>query len=294
MIISIGEILFDKFPDYSRIGGAPFNFAYHLHKLGQPVIFVSRVGSDNDGWAILDFLKKKYFPDDHIQLDDKYPTGYVDIQFVDDGEHEFNIIRNVAYDNLDSPIELKDHKPDLIYFGTLIQRTSNGLSTLNKTLQMLPEDSKSLCDINLRPDCYNGKTIENSLRNCDILKLNESELEEINQLFIGKSDTDDIVFSLMNTYSIDIVSLTLGETGSRLYRNGDVFVFDIENGVLIADTVGAGDAYAAILAIGYLKKWSPEKILQLASEFAADICQISGAIPEDDEFYKKYLNRLGE
>ena len=54
---------------------------------------------------------------------------------------------------------------------------------------------------------------------------------------------------------------------------------------VVRDTVGAGDAYAAVLAGGLLKKWEPEKILKTASRFAGRICGIDGAIPANRSFY---------
>jgi len=62
----------------------------------------------------------------------------------------------------------------------------------------------------------------------------------------------------------------------------------VEKQTEVADTVGAGDAYTAILAIGYLREWEPEKILEQASTFAGGICQIKGAIPADEYFYENY------
>ena len=61
MILVLGEILFDLFPGNKKLGGAPFNFAFHLKKLGFPVRFVSRVGKDGLGREILDFLKQHKF-----------------------------------------------------------------------------------------------------------------------------------------------------------------------------------------------------------------------------------------
>ncbi|RZB32094.1 MAG: hypothetical protein SRB1_01713 [Desulfobacteraceae bacterium Eth-SRB1] len=49
MILAIGEILYDIFPEYKRLGGAPFDFAFHLKNLGMPVCFVSRIGNDLEG-----------------------------------------------------------------------------------------------------------------------------------------------------------------------------------------------------------------------------------------------------
>jgi len=52
MILVIGEILFDQFPDYRKLGGTPFNFAFHLVQFGLPVRFISRVGADQPGEEI--------------------------------------------------------------------------------------------------------------------------------------------------------------------------------------------------------------------------------------------------
>ena len=48
-----GEVLFDCFPDGSRVlGGAPFNVAWHLQALGLEPLFLSRVGRDAAGREI--------------------------------------------------------------------------------------------------------------------------------------------------------------------------------------------------------------------------------------------------
>ena len=39
----------------------------------------------------------------------------------------------------------------------------------------------------------------------------------------------------------------------------------------------AGDAYSAILCLGYLHGWAIEKINKLATRFAAEICTVDGA-----------------
>ena len=69
------------------------------------------------------------------------------------------------------------------------------------------------------------------------------------------------------------------------------YTFKSENCNDIVDTVGAGDAYAAILTTGYLLHWEPEKILTIATEFSRRICKIPGAIPSSLDFYDDF--RLG-
>ena len=38
--------------------------------------------------------------------------------------------------------------------------------------------------------------------------------------------------------------------------------------------MGAGDAYAAVLAIGHLKKWHPKDIIDRATEFTCRVCEM--------------------
>ena len=45
-IISIGEVLWDLFPDGERFGGAPANFACHAALQGAEVAMISAVGND--------------------------------------------------------------------------------------------------------------------------------------------------------------------------------------------------------------------------------------------------------
>ena len=48
--VVFGEVLFDIFPDGSRVlGGAPFNVAWHLQAFGCAPLFVSRIGEDENG-----------------------------------------------------------------------------------------------------------------------------------------------------------------------------------------------------------------------------------------------------
>ena len=334
MIIVPGEILLDVFPNYRRIGGAPFNFAYHLHHFGLPVRFVSRVGRDADGEYIRSRLKTLNFDDRFIQTDAVHPTGRVNVVMEDDGSHRFEILPDTAYDHIvlddmfpDTPkndksaqygrkekpgggggsgdtgdtgnagtnvwsAENEDFKPpaEMIYFGTLVQRTPESYSRVRKFLAGRPASTTTFCDINLRPVTYPDGVITSSLEQADILKLNDQELFFLQDLFNQQhQETDAFATWLMNNFEIEWIALTRGEKGSRLYTRGGIQKTVGVKSANVVDTVGAGDAYAAVLAFGYLRQWPIEKILSAASAFAADICGISGAVPEDAEFYKSFL-----
>jgi fructokinase len=85
VILVIGEILFDAFPNYRRLGGAPFNFAYHLKNFGFNVRFISRKGMDDAGQEILHKLEWARFNLDDIRVDDVHPTGSINVRLNDSG-----------------------------------------------------------------------------------------------------------------------------------------------------------------------------------------------------------------
>ena len=291
-IVSIGEILFDCFQDQKVIGGAPFNFFYHIYKLTNNAEFISSLGNDEDGKSIINFFKKNRISTNYIQIDEKHPTGLVNIKVGKDGNPTFAIIPNCAYDfiELTSTIkELIESDTTLLYFGTLAQR--NDVS--RKTIQsLLNKNIKYFYDINLRANYYSREILAESLKKVNVLKLNIDELKIVSELFLSRSfELQSSAVELRRKFDIDLLSVTLGEGGALLI---DKFGMD-ENKYLakeVVDTVGAGDAYSAILCLGYLNKLPIKRINFLANKFASYICSIRGAIPQSDEVYKSFKEEL--
>jgi fructokinase len=287
----IGEILFDVFPNYRRLGGAPFNFAYHLKNFGFNVRFVSKIGMDDAGKEILHKLELARFNLDDIQLDEDHPTGSVNVQLDKSGAPQFDIISEVAYDYIEFIPEYHSNlinDAQIIYFGSLVQRSEAGCKNLQAFISRNSSEILNFYDINLRPGCYNNAIIEKSLLKTDILKLNTDELGKLKKMLSLKINNDEFVYHLMETHSIHTVSLTKGELGSELFTNQGCFSSEPAEAIRVVDSVGAGDAYAAMLVAGLLKKWQPEKILDRASLFASRICEIKGAIPDSASFYEPF------
>ncbi|MBF0225122.1 MAG: hypothetical protein HQK76_06675 [Desulfobacterales bacterium] len=289
-ILSVGEILFDVYPNYKRLGGAPFNFYFHVNRLGVDSVFISRIGNDVNGKEINNFFDKKGLERKYLQIDDTYPTGYVNIELNEKGIPTFHIVENVAYDYVDFDNKIKLLFSDnlkLIYYGTLIQRTQKGYYSLKTILEYKSPNTKCLYDVNLRPSCYNEDSIKFSLKFCDILKINEDELNIISEIFC--LSRTDITKFLIQEFGIEIICITRGEKGSSIITENDMYNIGLNTETEIIDTVGAGDAYASILAFGYLNGWPYDTLITKASEFASKICGIKGAIPIDNSFYNNYL-----
>ncbi|MGD2038653.1 MAG: carbohydrate kinase [Desulfobacterales bacterium] len=296
MVLVIGEILFDVFPDYRRLGGAPFNFAYHLKNFGFDVRFISRIGMDDAGKEILHRLELAGFNLDDMQIDDVHPTGSVKVKLDKSGGPQFDIISEVAYDYIEFIPEYHANlinESRIIYFGSLVQRTEAGCKNLQAFISHNASKKHNFYDINLRPGCYNTDIIEKSLSKTDILKLSTGELEKLMQMRSFKMKTEQFVHYLMEAHSIQTVSLTKGEQGSDLFTNHGSFSADSADVIKVVDSVGAGDAYTAMLAAGMLKNWPPQVILERASLFASRICEIKGAIPESSSFYEPFKPLFG-
>ena len=296
MIISIGEILFDIFPTYRRLGGAPFNFAFHLKKLGLTTRFISRVGDDADGRNIISALKSFGFDPDDIQIDPQHPTGRVVVQLSPKGVPEFDIRPNAAYDHIDVTSRLEGHvnKGGLLYFGSLIQRGDQGFRVIQQILESRPPQLKCFYDINLRPGGYSPKVIRESLNHADVLKLNEDELKVVNTLLGNRNGTEKSIDDLRHRYRIEMVALTRGAKGSTLFTDDgrtDAQTPPVEH---LVDTVGAGDAFAAVLAAGYLNGLPPGRNLEAAALLASRLCGVEGAIPVKDDIYSDVIRLIGD
>ena len=284
-ITAIGEILFDVYPNKKILGGAPMNFLYHIFKLIGQGNIVSRVGRDVLGKKIRSFLFNNNIPTKFIQKDQLHPTGIATVKFDNINQPLFIIDTDRAYDYIELTPELErivKEETECFYFGTLAQR--NEVS--RKTIQSLfNKGAKYFYDLNIRENFFNKEVIEQSLKAADVMKANLDELRLLNGLFLTeKFEMNKASEEIIKKFNIGIAAVTLGSEGSVLFKDGEHDYYKPEP-VETVDSVGAGDAFASILCIGYLEKWSLKKINRLANNFASEICKIKGALPENDVIY---------
>ncbi|MGK9369438.1 carbohydrate kinase family protein [Melioribacter sp. Ez-97] len=293
-ITAFGEILYDVYPDGKRLGGAPFNFIYHVWKLSGKGILISSVGDDENGKEILNFLKSAGFNTDYIYIDKEHPTGTVNVELDANGIPRFTISPECSYDFLRLEANAKkllEDETDLLYFGTLAQRSSASRNTLEEIFKI--GSLKFFCDLNLRHDFFSKPLVEKSLEVSDVIKLNEEELLKVKSMFGYKGTEKDVIELLSREFDIDLICVTKGAEGALIFDGKDFDNYK-SSPRKVVDTVGAGDAFSAILCIGYLKRIDIGKINRIANDFAADICGIEGAIPAGDQLYNKYRNKITE
>ena len=182
-VVGLGEILFDVFPTGSKLGGAPANFAHHAGQHGLHSVAVSAVGNDMLGDEAVRLLNDKDLH--HLLPVVDYPTGTVQVSLDKDGVPTYDIKQGVAWDNIpftEETLEVAENAA-AVCWGSLAQRSEKSRNTIYEFLDHTPEDCLKIFDINLRQNFYTKEIICESLRRCNILKINDEELVTIGRLF---------------------------------------------------------------------------------------------------------------
>ncbi|KAF0142931.1 MAG: fructokinase [Stygiobacter sp.] len=287
-ITAFGEILWDVYPDEKRLGGAPFNFIYHIWKILGRANFISSVGNDENGKEIFYYLNSMGFNTKNIIVDKEHPTGTVQVVLDDNKAPCFTPTYNCCYDFVKLDEQMRKmilQEAALIYFGTFSARSEITRETLFSLLNH--PNKKYFCDLNLRHDLFTKNLIERALLSVNVLKINDAELFKLKELFNLLTSDNEACFFLLNKFDIDLIGLTLGERGAFLFNKNESDYYISESAQII-DTLGAGDAFAAILCLGYLQQLPLTQLNQLANEFALEICKVNGALPHDNSIYQKY------
>ena len=289
-IVGIGEALWDMLPEGRKIGGAPANFTFHVSQFGLDAVAVSAVGDDELGVEI-----RQRFDEKELQTllaTVPQPTGTVKVTLDAKGIPQYEICQGVAWDNIPftSELETLARNTIAVCFGTLAQRSDVSRKTIESFLSAMPKDGIKICDINLRGTFYNKQVIEDSMRACDILKINDEEIDTISRLLGTEFPTQRMAaLNLMSRYDIDILILTCGTKGSYIYCLDGTESFLATPKVKVADTVGAGDSFTGAFIAALLCGKEIKKAHALAVEVAAYVCTQNGAMPE---LPKSIINKL--
>jgi fructokinase len=288
-VIGIGEILWDVFPERKILGGAPANFAYHVSQFGLNSYAVSAIGNDLLGKEILDSLAEKQL--NFLIENVEFPTGTVQVTLDEKGVPQYEICENVAWDNIPFTQQSEELARicDAACFGSLAQRNAVSRAVIRKFLELVPDSALKIFDINLRQHFYAKEIIENSLKYCNILKINDDEVAVVAKLFDWQELSEEAVCKkILDYYSLKMVILTKGAIGSYVLTPDATSYMDTPK-VHVADTVGAGDSFTGAFVAALLNGESVRNAHKLAVEVSAYVCTQHGAMPKlPDAFVELY------
>ncbi len=274
--VSFGEILWDVYPEYKKLGGAPFNVAAHLNVLGEEVQIISRIGMGAKGKEILERVDKLGISQEYIQHDKDFHSGFVRVTLDDAGSPSYEIVHPVAWDKIQLTSELKQlaKYSKAFIFGSLIARDAVSRQTL---FDLLSVSEFNVFDVNLRQHYYSLELIEALFEKTHLLKMSDSELDWlVNQ---WQMEIPDAMARLIEKYPIKQVVLTKGANGASSFKE---YKITDSPGYSITpkDSVGSGDAFLAAFLHKYFSRATTRECLQFACKMGALITTKEGAIPD--------------
>ena len=278
-IVAFGELLWDILPSGKILGGAPANFIFRINSFGDQGALLSKVGNDKAGKDIREALKNLGVSAENIQTDYEFPTGSVKVKIDEQGNADYNILTDVAYDHIEINSEMMEAfaEAECVCFGTLVQRYGISKNTLRELIHEVPDAVKFL-DINLRKKCYTATLIEDSLKMADILKTNDNELLISKELLGLKNERlKYLARETIEKYKLNILLCTLGEKGAFCLTKEDDFFYDPGYIINLVDTVGAGDAFSAGFIHYYMNGHSIEEALRFGNAAGAKVASTTGA-----------------
>lgn len=296
-VLLFGEVLFDCFVEREIPGGAPFNVAHHLLGLGReqgvfPVL-VSRIGNDERGRRLLAIINNAGLTVQGIQQDSDHATGAVLVTEQPSGGHRFDIRADQAWDYIEADTRVAEitGDPQWRYFGTLAQRAGSHAALRS---MMASANARGFLDVNLRDPWVREDVLRWSLQHAAVVKVSEEELLRIADLFGYAGDTPLALGErLVQDFGIKQLLVTNGGQGAWLLSASGEYAYTSKaagNTTSVVDTVGAGDAFAAVYLMGLILDWPIQRTLDRAHAFAAQICGLRGAIPAHLDFYGPFIN----
>ena len=278
-VVGLGEALWDVLPEGKKLGGAPANFAFHAGQFGLNSIAVSALGEDKLADETVQQLEEKGLQ--YCMPRVPYPTGTVQVKLDDEGIPTYDIKENVAWDNIPFTDEVKAiaENTKAVCWGSLAQRNVVSRETIYKFLDATPADCMKIFDINLRQDFCSKDVICESMKRCNVLKINDEELVLIGRMFgYPGLDIENKSWLILGKYDLDMLVLTCGVNGSYVFTPGEMS-FQPTPKVEVADTVGAGDSFTGTFCASILARMTVAEAHERAVRVSAYVCTQNGAMP---------------
>lgn len=245
-------------------GGGGTNTAVAFSKLGFKTGYVGKIGEDQNGDLVLQDLKKNKV--EFLGARGKEKTGYSVI--LDSKENDRTILTFKGASNFLKLSEVKKEIFDakFFYFSSMME---DSFKVQEKFAEI---GAKKGIRIAYNPSSYQAKKgipyLKNLLQKIEILVLNKEEAE----ILVGKKDA----LQKLRSHGPKIVCVTDGERGSEVYDGISLYKVGARK-VKVAETTGAGDAYAAGFFAGMIRFGNVKKAIKVAAANAESVIQHRGA-----------------
>lgn len=303
MILCCGEALIDMLPRTTadgeaayapHAGGAVFNTAVALGRLGSGVSFLSGISTDLFGEILIERLADSRVASDYAIRSDR-PTTLAFVKLVD-GQARYAFYDENTAGRMIAPGDLPDLPDEIgtLFFGGISLVVEPCAETYEALMTREAGRRVTMIDPNIRPGFIRDEAayrarIDRMLAMADIVKLSDEDLHWLE----GGGDTAALAKKLI-ARGPRLVCITEGAKGATGYTADDA-VFVASRRATVVDTVGAGDTFnAGVLAaadrlgclsksaVSALSREAVEEMLTLGVRAAAVTVSRAGANPPWD------------
>ncbi|WP_109311100.1 carbohydrate kinase [Ruegeria sp. AU67] len=259
MILCCGEALIDMIAEPTvsgsrgfvpHSGGAVFNTAVALGRLGAPAGLLTGLSSDMFGQQLEDALQASHVDSSHVIQSDR-PTTLAFVQ-LEDGHASYNFVDENSAGRMLTPEDMPKQLPTVsaLYFGGISLACEPCADAYAALLERHGADRAVMLDPNIRPGFIKDQTryrtrLNRMIAQSDIVKVSDEDLDWI---VPGPETLADKVPLLLQAGPA-VVIVTRGSDGASGYLADGSETSVPVKAVEVVDTVGAGDTFnAGVLA----------------------------------------------
>jgi fructokinase len=294
MILCCGEALIDMIPTPTlagsegfvpHVGGAIFNTAIALGRLGIPTGMLTGLSTDMFGIQLAAALKASHVDTSRAVVSNR-PTTLAFVQ-LNDGQATYNFVDEGSAGRMLTPVDMPTLTTDVsaLYLGGISLACEPSADAYIALLKAEGAHRPVMIDPNIRPGLVDNipayrSRLKGAIGLADLVKVSDEDLE---WLVPGPSSLKSKATALLEL-GPDAVILTRGAEGATGYLKSGAEVQIPAVRAKVIDTVGAGDTFnAGILAhlfdAGKLIKMTVSGItpetLQSAIEYGAKVAAIT-------------------
>ncbi len=265
-----------------HVAGSEANVAIGLARLGHRPGWISRLGADEFGLYIRNFLRGEGVDVSQVRLDPDHPTG---IAFKE--QRELGARRVIYYRRGSAASHLTPDDLDPAYFAGARYFHCSGINpalsasageTMRRAIDLAHEAGALVSfDPNVRLRLWDADTFRRTVRailpHCDLVLPGLDEAE----LLTGESEPLPAAEAIRQL-GPRLVLLKLGAEGSLALSDEGVVRAPALRLERIVDPVGAGDGFAAGFLSGQLRGWPIAQSLRLGNVVGAAAMSVSGDV----------------
>lgn len=303
-VVTIGETMVLMTPEgsplmryatnYSRkFGGAETNVAIGLTRLGHSSGWISKVGNDEFGKAMVSFIRGEGVDVTQVKIDLRAPTGLYFKEVRSGGDVRVQYYRKGSAASFLSAEDLNEAyiaKAKYLHITGITPALSDSCykAVLTAIQQAKNNDVTVIFDPNLRKKLWSEEKARSVLLH--LSSLADIVLPGVDEGMFMFDEKDPILLGdLFLNQGAKLVILKVGAKGAYYFTENDsklVSGFPVET---VIDPVGAGDGFAAGIISGLLDGLPIEQVVQRGNAVGALATQVQGdfeGLPDREELHR--------